>query len=321
MDRSSYFIKDRGLFGSYPTQEGVNELEREGVRYFIDLTLPTEKKIIPYTTQYNYISYPIKDRQVPESNWEFASFIIQICNIIKKLKNPEKVYIHCKGGHGRSGVVVAIILSYIFSLSPMDALFHTTVAHSQRKLMKDKWRHIGAPQTCQQKSFVFFFCKSIKFYKTCKNTNVKGFSNFSLYPVEIPYRGCFFSAEAALKSYKSDDPEYIAHIVNCKNYYTLKLISNNVKNADDYINPKLLFRILKLKFDQHRNLKSSLLNTYLSPLIYDSKTDLICGTGGINNSGKNLLGKLLCKLRQYYLLEHYTLPINKAKESIEMLSY
>jgi hypothetical protein len=35
MERSSYFIKDKALFGSYPTQESVEELEKEGVRYFI----------------------------------------------------------------------------------------------------------------------------------------------------------------------------------------------------------------------------------------------------------------------------------------------
>ena len=30
MERSSYFIKDRALFGSFPTQEAVEELEKMG---------------------------------------------------------------------------------------------------------------------------------------------------------------------------------------------------------------------------------------------------------------------------------------------------
>ena len=34
----SYFIKDKCLFGSYPNAHRVNELENEGVKYFIDLT-------------------------------------------------------------------------------------------------------------------------------------------------------------------------------------------------------------------------------------------------------------------------------------------
>ena len=38
MNYCSYFIKDKALFGSYPTQQSVEELEQEGVRYFVDLT-------------------------------------------------------------------------------------------------------------------------------------------------------------------------------------------------------------------------------------------------------------------------------------------
>ena len=30
MDKTSYFIKDKALFGSYPTQDGINELEKNG---------------------------------------------------------------------------------------------------------------------------------------------------------------------------------------------------------------------------------------------------------------------------------------------------
>ena len=38
MNNCSYFIKDRAMFGSYPTQEAVQELEHEGVIYFVNLT-------------------------------------------------------------------------------------------------------------------------------------------------------------------------------------------------------------------------------------------------------------------------------------------
>ena len=50
MNYCSYFIKDKCMFGSFPTQESVNELEHEGVRYFIDLTYNEKenKKKFPY---------------------------------------------------------------------------------------------------------------------------------------------------------------------------------------------------------------------------------------------------------------------------------
>ena len=37
MNNSSFFIKDRALFGSFPSQDSVSELETLGVRYFVDL--------------------------------------------------------------------------------------------------------------------------------------------------------------------------------------------------------------------------------------------------------------------------------------------
>jgi len=49
MDYCSYFIKDKALFGSYPTLERAKELIDNGVSVFIDLTTESEK-----TTLDNY---------------------------------------------------------------------------------------------------------------------------------------------------------------------------------------------------------------------------------------------------------------------------
>lgn len=98
MNLSSFFIKDKALFGSFPTQTAVNELEAENVKFFIDLTHNTEKKITPYCTKYTYINYPITDRQVPDDLISFSKFIITTSKIIKELRKHEKVYIHCRGG-------------------------------------------------------------------------------------------------------------------------------------------------------------------------------------------------------------------------------
>ena len=35
MDRSSFFIKNRAMFVSFPTQQAVEELEKEGVRFLL----------------------------------------------------------------------------------------------------------------------------------------------------------------------------------------------------------------------------------------------------------------------------------------------
>jgi protein-tyrosine phosphatase len=162
MENASFFIENKALFGSFPTQTQIRKLEDIGVRYFVNLTHPDESKITNYTTNYNYISYPIIDRSIPEDNLDFSRFIYTLCNLISVLKEGEKIYIHCKGGHGRSGLVVACITTKFFNISPDTALKHTTKCHSKRQIMRDSWRRIGSPQTPQQKEFVKTVCGIIK---------------------------------------------------------------------------------------------------------------------------------------------------------------
>lgn len=168
MDTCSYFIKDKALFGSYPSDVSVKELEDNGVRYFVNLTYDDEDKIKQYHTNYQIITYNIKDRSVPHDLLTFTQFISHLADIIKQLKISEKIYIHCKGGHGRSGLVVACLICYIFKLSPYEALNYTSKCHSNRSVMRDKWRKIGAPQTHLQKKFVHQLFRPINYARMFK---------------------------------------------------------------------------------------------------------------------------------------------------------
>lgn len=303
MDRSSYFIKDKALFGSYPTQNAIQELENEGVRYFVDLTYQDEKRITPYKTNYNYISFPIKDRSYPNNIIDFSKFIHNISKIILELKDNDKIYIHCKGGHGRSGVVVAILLCKIFNFTPDEALEHTTKSHNNREVMRDKWRKIGSPQTYHQKNFVAVFCKPLNFYKATKSGPTAGFSNFSLHSVTIPDKGTFPTSEAAFQSFKSNDEEYINKQINSNSPIVSRILGNKLEVNDKWWEkaPDLLFKILQFKFNQHQELIENLLRSGISPIIYHTKSDDMLGDG--YNGGENMLGKCLVKLRLHYLLQ------------------
>ena len=303
MDRSSYFIKNKALFGSYPTQDAITELENEGVRYFVDLTYPNETRITPYKTKYNYISFPIKDRSYPENCIEFSKFIHNLTKIILSLKNNDKIYIHCKGGHGRSGVVVAILVCKLFNFTPEGALEHTTKSHNNREIMRDKWRKIGSPQTYNQKNFVYTFCRPLQFFKATKSGQTAGFSNFSQHDVNIPNKGIFPTSEAAFQSFKSDNIDYVNKQINATSPNFSKIIGNKVIVDKDWWDkaPELLFQILILKFDQHKELIENLLKSGISPIIYHTKSDNMLGDGYGN--GENILGKCLVKLRTYYLSE------------------
>lgn len=157
MKRSSYFIKDKALFGGYPTQENVDFFESINVKYFVDLTFSGEKHIIPYKTTSEYLRYPIVDQCGPKDWNNFAQFIYTLSKIIFALEVDEKIYIHCKGGHGRAGVVVACLLCHIYKIGPSRALIKTKEYHNNRLEMRQKWRKLGSPQTKLQKSFVYNF--------------------------------------------------------------------------------------------------------------------------------------------------------------------
>jgi len=277
MQYCSFFIENKALFGSYPTNDSVKELENNGVNYFIDLTSGKESKTTPYQTDKTYINYEILDRNYP-TDWKlFSIFIIRIADIIKK--NFGKIYIHCKGGHGRSGLVVACLLCYMYNITSEEALKLTNIYHNKRVIMKDKWRKIGSPQTKQQKVFVHKFFAPLIFNKI-SNTN------FSL-------GLSFFSQHSILFNEKDYSNIYKAYedIINHNNY----VLHNNYKLD-------IMFELLKIKFNQYKYIKNNLLNTGLRPIIYQNKYDYFWGVN-YNNHGQNNLGRLLYYLREQYYRE------------------
>jgi ribA/ribD-fused uncharacterized protein len=303
MEKCSYFIKDTALFGSFPSQADVDELEKNGVIYFIDLTHETEDKILPYTTKYNYLKYSITDRKIPTNRQSFAHFIIQISNIINSLKNNDKIYIHCKGGHGRSGVVVACLLCYIFNMTTQDALKHTERSHSKRRVMREKWRTLGSPQTISQKTFVSKFFEPLYFYKAYLSGNTAGLSNFSLHPVSIPNFGNFPTAEAAFQAYKCpNDKEYVKSQENAISPIVSKHLGRICKLREDWyeVRVNILYNILEKKFEQHDDIREKLLNTGFRPIIEFNKNNQIHSDKYKNH---NTTGILITKLRNKFLLQ------------------
>uniref|UniRef100_A0A6C0LW24 Tyrosine specific protein phosphatases domain-containing protein n=1 Tax=viral metagenome TaxID=1070528 RepID=A0A6C0LW24_9ZZZZ len=297
MERSSYFIKNRAMFGSFPTQEAVEELEQNGVRYFVNLTYSHERRITPYKTKYNYISFPIKDHQVPEDSREFSMFIITLSEIIHEMEDNHLIYIHCKGGHGRSGIVVASLLSTIFGMNSYQSLELTSVYHNNRKSMREKWRKMGSPQSCYQKNFVHMLYKPIFFFKAYKHGRTAGFSNFSYHAVSIPGFGIFPTSEAAFQAYKDPyNKKYVKSQIRSKSPLHSKYLGSlaNVRKDWEHVRNDILFNILVMKFDQHSYLKDNLLSTGLSSIIQREKG---------NETGQNTLGKLLCSLRSKYYHE------------------
>jgi hypothetical protein len=93
--------------------------------------------------------------------------------VVKRIKNGEHVYLHCAGGHGRTGGYAAIILHKLFpELSSSEIFEYIQFAHDQRdghtcgtskwigKMLMDPWAHhfragqVPSPQTLDQRNQV-----------------------------------------------------------------------------------------------------------------------------------------------------------------------
>ncbi len=153
MQISSYFIKDKCLFGSYPNKEQVEELEKIGVKYFIDLTTRWEK-LDRYKCNVNYISYPIRDNNIPNNIDDFLKFLEYLKLIYESLDKKEKMYIHCKGGHGRAGLVVCCLLCMIENIDSKSSIDKTTEYHKIRPNIKEKWQKEVCPNNVKQQEFL-----------------------------------------------------------------------------------------------------------------------------------------------------------------------
>lgn len=175
----SYFVDKKALFGGFPSQEDVKILEANGVRYFVDLTNHAETNIVPYTTAYSYFNFPIPDHGIPDDIPGWCMLILELKELITDLDNRQQVYVHCKGGHGRCGLVVANLLCLIENLTPSESIQKTTFYHNKRVHMKTKWKHKGSPQTQLQIRFIENLFKPFYihnnhplFFNSPKTTNI-----------------------------------------------------------------------------------------------------------------------------------------------------
>lgn len=237
MNRTSFFIENKALFGSFPDKNNIIDLENNGVKYFVDLTCKNELGIERYNeilcNNSVYIQYEIIDHNIPK-NWKtFSTFIIYISNIITKLNEKELIYIHCKGGHGRSCIVVSCILCYLHNISPTESINYINICHNNRIDMKDKWRRIGFPQAYYQEKFIYNFFSDFYINEIFKNRNIN-----------IPQIGIF-------------DINYILN-----NYINSNVSSCELKNK------KIINNIIKLIFKQHKDIENILSRTGLRYIKY-----------------------------------------------------
>ena len=143
------------MFGRYPFQDEVEQLQQAGITMFLDLTEKDEsyKNLVlePYQAS-SYFHFPIKEQSIPDDVVAFRALIRQLCQRLKKDEN-ERIYIHCKHGRGRSGMVALILIAICHSLSYDKALSIINTGHAYGHGSGSHWRGRIIPPHKNQHTF------------------------------------------------------------------------------------------------------------------------------------------------------------------------
>lgn len=314
MDKGSFFIPNKAAFGSFPCQETVNKLELLGVTVFVDLTSPGERRITPYTTAKDYYSFPIYDGRTPSSWKNYACFLLKLTEIIKSLPDNEIIYIHCKGGHGRSGMVVACLLILLDKITVEKSIELTTYFHQQRPIMKEKWRYEECPHNKIQKNFVFKFFEPLYSFRSVSKGPTAGFSLCTPHSVHIKGVGNFPNADAAITACRNlQDKTHVNNLLSIQfqNKPPFRSGINELVNSSDQLvlpdpEEEMVLMVLREKFCQYPDLKRNILNTGFRPIIQFSRSgNYWCEleTDNDSDTNSNKVGKLLEKLRLDFLYQ------------------
>ena len=161
----SYYIGKRLFAGEYPgdkygelAEAKLRRMHHFGVRHFVDLT--EEGELLPYhqllPNDTTYLRFPIRDVNVPKS----VEAVHQLIDKIEYLMQQDGYsYIHCWGGVGRTGTIVAC---YEARQMEEPTLEKALAAMRSRFSKMPKASHRRAPETQEQIDFVRRFVDSCK---------------------------------------------------------------------------------------------------------------------------------------------------------------
>lgn len=162
---SNWVVQDLVLCGSEP--EAKNEAEIGnildlGISCFVCLQAevggePAYKAVAERLHKergtakpFEFLWFPTSDGGTFKNDLDLKELVDKL---VAKVLNGERIYVHCHGGHGRTGVVVACILGYLYPrLSPQAVLQRVLLYHNSRGNPQGKLlRNPGSPQTPLQR--------------------------------------------------------------------------------------------------------------------------------------------------------------------------
>jgi protein-tyrosine phosphatase len=97
-----------------------------------------------HLTAEEFVHFPIRDCDIVDSQQTFDFAL----SLVRQIYAGKSILVHCQGGHGRTGVIVSIILMLLFGFDPTEAMEYCQVTHNVRINSCDNW---PSPQTHRQR--------------------------------------------------------------------------------------------------------------------------------------------------------------------------
>ena len=133
---SNWIIPQIFLCGGYICSDAeLTLLKNAGITRFVCLNAEYGTNLLEYyeyarsLTPESFIHIPVNDMNITNDD------IIKqnCCEIANMILSGERVYIHCSGGHGRTGTFVALVLNILYpDLSIQDMFDYIQYSHDQR---------------------------------------------------------------------------------------------------------------------------------------------------------------------------------------------
>ena len=153
---SYWVIPGRLLAGEYPfgatpveAHDRLARLRGAGIDTFLDLTeigeMPSYRRLLPRTAEYR--RFAIVDASVPAHPREMRAIQEHIANALERRR---RLYVHCRAGIGRTGLVVGCFLAQA-GYDGMGAL-RTLNALWRRCARSESWPYV--PQTEAQANYL-----------------------------------------------------------------------------------------------------------------------------------------------------------------------
>jgi len=140
-------------------EDEVEAWRKNGVDVVVSLLTPDEVKELGLTSEsvvaeargIRFLSFPIKDREVPASQAQTEAFIDKVREVLESGRN---VAIHCRQSVGRSGLIAAALL-IVKGATAEEAIRRISSA-----------RGLAVPETVEQVRWLTQFSKAISSTRT-----------------------------------------------------------------------------------------------------------------------------------------------------------